>query len=74
MRVRPIGEHDQVVYDLMIVATLERSGNQLTVLRQCGVPKEKLFLSAARRRAPAHAAARAGQTRQRRPVGPGRKA
>jgi DNA-binding MarR family transcriptional regulator len=44
MRVRPIGEHDQVVYDLMIVATLERSGNQLTVLGQCGVPKEKLFL------------------------------
>jgi DNA-binding MarR family transcriptional regulator len=44
MRVRPIGEHDQVVYDLMIVATLERSGNQLTILGQCGVPKEKLFL------------------------------
>jgi len=42
MRVRPIAEHDQVGYDLMIVATLERSGNQLAVLSQCGVPKEKL--------------------------------
>jgi DNA-binding Lrp family transcriptional regulator len=41
--VRPIAEHDQVVYDLMIVATLERSGNQLNILNQCGVPKEKLF-------------------------------
>jgi DNA-binding Lrp family transcriptional regulator len=42
MRVRPIAEHDQVAYDLMIVATLERSGNQLAVLSQCGVPKDKL--------------------------------
>jgi len=42
MQVRPIAEHDQVAYDLMIVATLERSGNQLAVLSQCGVPKEKL--------------------------------
>src|SRR5215510_1260761 len=42
MRVRPIAEHDQVAYDLMIVATLERSGNQLAVLNECGVPKEKL--------------------------------
>jgi DNA-binding MarR family transcriptional regulator len=43
MPVHPIAEHDQVVYDLMIVATLERSGNQLAILSQCGVPKEKLF-------------------------------
>ena len=42
MRVRSIAEHDQVAYDLMIVATLERSGNQLAVLNECGVPKEKL--------------------------------
>jgi DNA-binding Lrp family transcriptional regulator len=42
MQVRPIAEHDQVAYDLMIVATLERSGNQLAILNQCGVPKEKL--------------------------------
>jgi hypothetical protein len=43
MPVRPLAEHDQVVYDLMIVATLERSGSQLAVLTQSGVPKEKLF-------------------------------
>ena len=42
MPVRPIAEHDQVAYDLMIVATLERSGNQFAVLSQCGVPSEKL--------------------------------
>jgi DNA-binding MarR family transcriptional regulator len=63
MRVRPIVEHDQVVYDLMIVATLERSGNQLTVLRQCGVPKEKLFLlrnDGASRRTPPPELARPG--------------
>jgi hypothetical protein len=42
MKVRPIAEHDQVTYDLMIVATLERSGNQFAVLNQCGVPKDKL--------------------------------
>jgi len=43
MPVRPLAEHDQVVYDLMIIATLERSGGQLAVLAQSGVPKEKLF-------------------------------
>jgi DNA-binding MarR family transcriptional regulator len=43
MPVRPIAEHGQVTYDLMIVATLERSGYPLTVLAQSGVPKEKLF-------------------------------
>jgi DNA-binding MarR family transcriptional regulator len=42
MTVRPITEHDQVAYDLMIVATLERSGNQFAVLSHCGVPKDKL--------------------------------
>jgi DNA-binding Lrp family transcriptional regulator len=42
MRVRTLAEHDQVAYDLMIVATLERSGNRFAVLSQCGVPKEKL--------------------------------
>src|SRR5262249_151639 len=43
MPVRPLPEHDQGAYDLMIIATLERSGSQLAVLAQCGVPKEKLF-------------------------------
>jgi hypothetical protein len=41
--VRPLAEHDQVVYDLMIIATLDRSGGQLALLAQSGVPKEKLF-------------------------------
>jgi DNA-binding Lrp family transcriptional regulator len=43
MPVRPIGEHLQVSYDLMIVATLERSGQQVVNLIRDGVPKEKLF-------------------------------
>ena len=43
MPVRPIHEHGQVAYDLMIVATLESSGDQLVSLLGDGVPKEKLF-------------------------------
>ena len=41
--VRCVAEHDQVAYDLMIVATLERSGTQLASLVRGGVPREKLF-------------------------------
>jgi hypothetical protein len=41
--VRPIAEHDQVAYDLMIIATLERSGAQLAALIKLGIPKDKLF-------------------------------
>jgi DNA-binding Lrp family transcriptional regulator len=41
--VRPIGEHGQVAYDLMIVATLESSGQQVVNLIRDGVPREKLF-------------------------------
>jgi DNA-binding Lrp family transcriptional regulator len=41
--VRPIAEHEQVAYDLMIVATLERSGAQLATLLKLGIPKDKLF-------------------------------
>jgi DNA-binding Lrp family transcriptional regulator len=41
--VRPIAEHEQVAYDLMIVATLERSGAQLAALIKLGIPNEKLF-------------------------------
>ena len=37
MPVRPIAEHDEVAYDLMIVATLERSGNQVAALIRSGV-------------------------------------
>ena len=43
MPVRAIHEHDQVAYDLMIVATLERSGQQLANLVTDGVPQAKLF-------------------------------
>src|SRR6478672_1133052 len=41
--VRPIAEHEQVSYDLMIVATLERAGAQLAALIKLGIPNEKLF-------------------------------
>jgi hypothetical protein len=41
--VRAIREHDQVSYDLMIVATLERSGQQVANLVTDGVPVSKLF-------------------------------
>jgi len=42
--VRPIREHTMVEYDLMIVATFERSAHDLlTLLMDNGVPGEKLF-------------------------------
>ena len=43
MPVRPVAEHEQVTYDLMIVATLERSGTQLASLIRLGIPRDKLF-------------------------------
>jgi DNA-binding Lrp family transcriptional regulator len=43
MPVRPLREHGEVGYDLMIVATLERSDRQLPALEAMGVPKDKLF-------------------------------
>jgi DNA-binding Lrp family transcriptional regulator len=44
MPVRPIGEHATVEYDLIVIATLERSAQQLiNVLLQNGVPREKVF-------------------------------
>src|SRR5262249_20462784 len=43
MPVRAVAEHVDVNYDLMIVATLERSPEQLTVLMNGGVPHDKLF-------------------------------
>jgi DNA-binding Lrp family transcriptional regulator len=44
MPVLPIRGHAQVEYDLIIVATLERSAQQLvTVLLDNGVPRDKLF-------------------------------
>jgi DNA-binding MarR family transcriptional regulator len=45
MPVRPIAEHAAVDYDLIIVATLERSASDLIApLVAAGVPPEKLFL------------------------------
>ena len=43
MPVRPIEEHTQVDYDLMIVASLEKPGQQLAALTRLGIPREKLF-------------------------------
>ena len=43
MPVRPLSDHDQVTYDLIIVATLESSGQQVAALIKDGVPPEKLF-------------------------------
>jgi len=42
MPVLAVSGHGQVNYDLMIVATLERSGQQLASLVGDGVPREKL--------------------------------
>jgi len=41
--IRPVRDHEQVAYDLMIVATLERSGQQVSALERQGIPPEKLF-------------------------------
>jgi hypothetical protein len=43
MPVLPISEHVNVAYDLMIVATLESSGQPMARLIRDGVPSEKLF-------------------------------
>jgi DNA-binding MarR family transcriptional regulator len=43
MPVLPISRHREVVYDLMIVATLDSSGQPIAALIRDGVPKEKLF-------------------------------
>lgn len=43
MPVRPFTEHDQVEYDLIIVATLDPASQQVADLLSAGVPEEKLF-------------------------------
>lgn len=43
MPVRPIAEHASVDYDLMIVATLDRSSQPAADLQRVGVPREKQF-------------------------------
>jgi len=43
MPVRPLGEHAQVEYDLIIVATLDPASTKLTELLNAGVPESKLY-------------------------------
>jgi ribosomal protein S25 len=43
MPVRPIADHASIEYDLMIVATLDRSGQHFADLQNVGVPREKQF-------------------------------
>ena len=43
MPVRPLRDRDQVAFDLIIVATLESSGQQVAALIKDGVPPDKLF-------------------------------
>ena len=43
MPVRPIAEHADVPYDVIVVATLEVSGQRLANLMRDGVPPEKVF-------------------------------
>ena len=46
MPVRPIAEHHDVAYDLMIVATLDRSGNQVAALIRSASPQTSCSRSA----------------------------
>jgi DNA-binding Lrp family transcriptional regulator len=41
--VRPLSEHAEVAYDIMVVATLDSSGQHWTTLLNGGVPESKLF-------------------------------
>jgi len=43
MPVRPIAEHTEVPYDLMVVATLDGSGQGWNQLIKDGVDPDKLF-------------------------------
>lgn len=43
MPVRPVSEHAAVDYDLMIVASLDPSGQMTAEVLKAGVPREKLF-------------------------------
>ena len=43
MPVRPIAEHTEVPYDLMVLATLDGSGQGWAQLIKDGVDPEKLF-------------------------------
>ena len=64
MPILPIAEHASVEFDLMIVATLDRSGRPSIELQNCGVPREKLF-PLRKDPEPAPKRARAGTVRSR---------
>lgn len=42
--VKTIAEHSTVAYDVLIVAVLERPAGTAKLLRQCGVPDEKVLM------------------------------
>ncbi len=42
--VRPIAEHAEIAYDLVIVAILERPAGTVKRLKQAGVPEDKLLM------------------------------
>jgi DNA-binding MarR family transcriptional regulator len=69
MPVRPISEHEEVPYDVIVVATLDGSGQQWQNLVRDGVPPDKLFplrkIPGALRAAPVPAA-RSGSNSERR--------
>ena len=44
VEVRPIVEHATVSYDVLVVAVLERPAGTAKLLRQCGVPDEKVLM------------------------------
>jgi len=44
VRVLPIVEHATVTYDVLVVAVLERPAGTAKLLRQCGVPDEKVLM------------------------------
>jgi DNA-binding MarR family transcriptional regulator len=44
VRVLPIAEHATVAYDVLVVAVLERPAGTAKLLRQCGVPDEKVLM------------------------------
>ena len=43
MPVRPIAEHREVAFDLMIIASLDHPAQQVADLVNDGIPSEKLF-------------------------------
>jgi DNA-binding MarR family transcriptional regulator len=65
MPVRPVAEHASVVFDLMIVATLDRSGALVAELMDAGVPEAKLcsLRPPVRRTIPARTATRSRRQR-----------